>query len=113
MGILDWETGCSPIAYGGLGVKKLVVFNKALLGKWLWRFGLEESHLWRRVIATKYGVDSGGWSAKRTQGAHGCGLWRSISTGWTDFVRFVDFEAGVGILSGFGLIGGVVICMCV
>jgi hypothetical protein len=93
---VNWDIAYSPIVYGGLGVRKIAVFNKALLGKWLWRFGIEESHLWRRVIATKYGINSGGWSTKSTRGSHGCGLWRSISTGWLDFVQYVDFEVGVG-----------------
>ena len=94
--LVNWDTVCSPINYGGLGVRKIVTFNKALLGKWLWRFGMEESHLWRRVIATKYGVNEGGWSTKKIRGAHGCGLWRSISSNWADFVSFLDYEVGVG-----------------
>ena len=48
-----------PIANGGLGVRKLTTFNKALLGKWLWRFGFRENRLWRRVIALKFRK---GWS---------------------------------------------------
>ena len=48
---------CAPIANGGLGIRKLTTFNKALLGKWLWRFGKEEDWLWRRVVASKYGED--------------------------------------------------------
>uniref|UniRef100_A0A2N9I472 Reverse transcriptase domain-containing protein n=1 Tax=Fagus sylvatica TaxID=28930 RepID=A0A2N9I472_FAGSY len=94
--LVNWDTVCSPITYGGLGVRKIVPFNKALLGKWLWRFGVEETRLWRRAIATKYGVNEGGWSTRKIRGAHGCGLWRSISSIWADFVSFVDYEVGVG-----------------
>ena len=46
-----------PIANGGLGIRKLTTFNKALLGKWLWRFGIEENRLWRRVVAGKFGEE--------------------------------------------------------
>ncbi len=94
--LLSWESVCSPIIYGGLGIRKLIVFNKALLGKWLWRFGVEESHFWRRVIATKYGIQTGGWTSKSIRGTHGCGLWKSIQSGWADFVQYVDFEVGIG-----------------
>jgi hypothetical protein len=31
--LLNWDTICSLFTHGGLGVRKLVVFNKALLGK--------------------------------------------------------------------------------
>ena len=58
--LVNWDTVCSPITYGGLGVRKIVTFNKALLGKWLSSFRMEETHLWRRAIATKYGVNEGG-----------------------------------------------------
>jgi hypothetical protein len=80
--LVSWDQVCSPIPYGGLGVKNLCLFNKALLGKWLWRFGAEDSHLWRRVIAAKYGEEWGGWQSKPYRGSHGCGLWKSISVGW-------------------------------
>ena len=58
--LVGWDKVCAPIVNNGLGIRKLTTFNKALLGKWLWRFGKEEDRLWRRVVASKYGVEWGG-----------------------------------------------------
>ena len=46
---------CLPVEMGGLGIRSVVSFNQALLGKWLWRYGYEVTHLWWQVISTKYG----------------------------------------------------------
>jgi hypothetical protein len=59
--LVGWDTVCSPIIDGGLGIRKLVAFNQALLSKWLWRFGMEASHLWRRVLVARFGLGAGGW----------------------------------------------------
>ena len=57
--LVGWDKVCAPLENGGLGVRKLTTFNRALLGKWLWRFGIEETRLWRRVIALKFGEEWG------------------------------------------------------
>ena len=38
-----------------LAIKNLWLFNQALLGKWIWRFGTEWGLLWRKIIEAKYG----------------------------------------------------------
>jgi hypothetical protein len=72
------------------------MFNQALLGKWLWRFGTETELLWRRIIAMKYGCDQGGWCSKPVLGTYGVSLWKSIWKDWDSFRRFINFEVGDG-----------------
>ena len=59
--LVKWATVCTPLHSGGLAIRSLRTFNKALFGKWLWRFGNERQALWRRVIGAKYGCEGGGW----------------------------------------------------
>uniref|UniRef100_A0A2N9GD56 Reverse transcriptase domain-containing protein n=1 Tax=Fagus sylvatica TaxID=28930 RepID=A0A2N9GD56_FAGSY len=91
------EYGVSPpCSWCGLGVRKVALMNRALLGKWMWWFGMEETHLWRRVIAEKYGVEGRGWFSKTPKGPHGCGLWKGIMSGWDFFSQKVRMIAGRG-----------------
>ena len=46
---------------GGLGIGDLIIFNEALLGKWLWRFMNEKEKLWRAVIKANYGAQGLDW----------------------------------------------------
>jgi hypothetical protein len=36
--LVSWSKVCSPISEAGLGVQNFKMFNRALLGKWLWRY---------------------------------------------------------------------------
>ena len=53
--LVGWDKVCAPLKNGGLGVRKLTTFNKALLGKWLWQFMIEETRFWRWVVAQVWG----------------------------------------------------------
>ena len=94
--LVAWEKTCLPLELGGLGIRKLVSFNQALLGKWLWRYSHEANHLWWRVIAMKHGEGKGRWSTKVCTRAHRCGLWRNISEWWVSFSKHLSFVVGDG-----------------
>ena len=72
--LIAWDKVIWPMEVEGLGIQKIGLFNQALLGKWLWWFEKETTHLWRQVIATKYREGSGGWCTRVVRGTHGCGL---------------------------------------
>ena len=61
-----------------LGLRKIVILNRALLGKWIWRFACEKDNLWKQVITTKHGQDDHGWRSKKASGAVGVGVWKEI-----------------------------------
>ncbi|RVW81743.1 Transposon TX1 uncharacterized 149 kDa protein [Vitis vinifera] len=63
---------------GGLGLRKIATLNRALLGKWIWRFACEKDNLWKQVITTKYGQEDHGWRSKKASGAAGVGVWKEI-----------------------------------
>lgn len=62
----------------GLGTRRFMVFNQALLGKWLWCFGLETDFRWCRGIPTKYGLSQDGWCTAPVGGTYGVNLWKHI-----------------------------------
>ena len=77
--MVNWNTICSSKERGGLSIRDLSLVNKALLGKWIWRFAEEESSYWKDVINLKYMLEDGGWFTKTTRGNSGLGPWKNIS----------------------------------
>ena len=106
--LVGWDKVCTPKEKGGLGVRRLIPFNKDLLGKWFWRFGLEDNKLWRRVLVAKYGADLGGWRISHIRSPYGCGVWKGIMLGWDDYFQHSEFVVGLGRVGFiFGKISGV------
>ncbi|RVW70862.1 putative ribonuclease H protein [Vitis vinifera] len=81
---------------GGLGVKSLRTFNRALLSKWSWRFANERKALWNQVIRRKYGEERGGWSSCEAREAYGVGLWKAIRKLGHLVTPSFDFVVGEG-----------------
>jgi hypothetical protein len=94
--LVDWDTVCSPISEGGLGIRNVRKFNQALLGKWLWRYAHEEDAWWRSVLVAKYRFARGGWRSCDITEPHGVGLWKFICMGWRFVQRHFRFDPGAG-----------------
>ncbi|RVW65713.1 LINE-1 retrotransposable element ORF2 protein [Vitis vinifera] len=99
--LIKWEVVCTQKESGGLGIRKFGILNKALLGKWIWRFAFEEEFLWRKVIGVKYGQVGFGWRTKEARGTFGVGVWRDIlkesSWCWDN----IEFKVGKGTKVSF------------
>ncbi|RVW34900.1 putative ribonuclease H protein [Vitis vinifera] len=94
--LVRWEAVCKPRVIGGLGIGKIPLRNRALLGKWLWRFPRESTSLWHQVILSIYGTHSNGWDANTiVRWSHRC-PWKAIAQGFQDFSKYTRFIVGDG-----------------
>ena len=57
---VDWNSVCNLKENGGLGIVDLKLRNRALLNKWIWRYGEESDAMWKSIIVSKYGGESDG-----------------------------------------------------
>jgi hypothetical protein len=96
--LLSLVEGLYPNFRRGLGFRNLLKFNCALLGKWLWRFGIERDAWWNPSLAV-CGV--GGWCSRELVGAFGVSLWKNIRKRWETFSSFTRFEMGDGVRTKF------------
>ena len=81
---------------GGLGIRKLSNLIKAILGKWNWRFSMEEKAVWRSIISLRYGMEEGGWFSNSPRGSFGVGLWKDIDKEVIQIRHNCSFEVGNG-----------------
>ncbi|XP_049354731.1 uncharacterized protein LOC125819316 [Solanum verrucosum] len=98
--LVKWEEVIMSKVQGGLGIKNLSIQNTSLLQKWLWTFCCEDTSLWRRFIAEKYGLHSN-WITEEVNGTFGCSVWKTIRRMWTDFNAQVTFKVGNGLKISF------------
>jgi hypothetical protein len=94
--LVNWQQVCTPLHSGGLGIRSMATFNKALLGKWLWRYSREPASLWRQVIDSKYGGQGNFWCSNTIRSPHGVSLWKHIRAGWDVFSQHISYKVGDG-----------------
>jgi hypothetical protein len=94
--LVSWSNVCSPIFEGGLGIRNLRIFNRALLGKWLWRNVHEREAWWKLIVDAKYGGVWDEWCSLDPPRSHGVGLWKNIRKGLSLFCSRTRFILGHG-----------------
>lgn len=97
--LVDWNLICCLIQDGGLGIRCLRSRNKVLLGKWLWRFGVDRESLWRKVIVVKHDLLLE-WLLKDPRDGYGTGWWKFILL-CKEFLKFIRFKLGLGVAIRF------------
>ena len=83
---VSWEKVCKSQEEGGLGVKNIRKFNRALLAKWKWRLMSEENGKWKQILLSKYGSGVG-----TNQGSGSQNSWW-----WSDLGKVCDEGEGEG-----------------
>ena len=94
--LVSWGVACRSKEKGGLGIKSLTMMNKVLLGKWGWRFVVEENSAWKKIINLKYHTERGGWFKRDPRGSYGVGLWKDISREARQLKQNCVFALGKG-----------------
>ncbi|RVW82343.1 putative ribonuclease H protein [Vitis vinifera] len=110
--LVNWEVVCTEKEKGGLGLRKLIPLNKALLGKWIWRFACEKENLWKQVLVAKYGQEGFGWMTKKANGTFGVGVWKEIMKEKDWCWENMAFIWGMVPESDFGMIFGADVQCC-
>ena len=94
--LVNWNLVCTDKKEEGLGIRRLVDFNKALLGKWSWRFAVEREPFWKQVIINKFWLKEGGWCLRVARGGYGVGVWKAIRKEWEGICCRSRFIVGNG-----------------
>ncbi|CAN1807687.1 Putative ribonuclease H protein At1g65750 [Linum perenne] len=75
---VSWDKVKTAKKLGGLGVHDLKSLNLALLCKWVWRYGVERTTWWRRLVDEKCGTGLSEWQPRWEFRSAGCSVWKWI-----------------------------------
>ena len=78
------------------GYSNLILRNKSLLVKWLWRFTRETELLWHKVIRSKYGMEEGGWWPSEVSNTTYRSPWKEIQSLLPVFLCYAKLKLGNG-----------------
>jgi hypothetical protein len=79
--LVNCNNVCTLLNLGGLGIRCLLTFNQAMLGKWLYGSILWREAFWQQVMDKKYGSLASGRCSKVVIKPNGVSLWKHIRKG--------------------------------
>ncbi|XP_039034126.1 uncharacterized protein LOC120170219 [Hibiscus syriacus] len=69
---------CKPFEEGGLGILDIRLMNRALLGKWVWKFANEKNSRWKKMICCKNNVSNLSLALSHAASPIDSWVWRGI-----------------------------------
>ena len=94
--LVRWEEVIKPKHKGGLEIGNLIIRNRSLLLKWLWRFTREGEMLWHKVIRSKHGRTEGGWWSYGAGSTMYRSPWKAIQGLLSVFLNHAKLKLGNG-----------------
>ena len=85
-----------PKHKGGLEIGNLILGNKSLLVKWLWRYPREGDMLWHKVIRSKYEMEKDGWLPSEVGNRKFRNPWKAIQGLLHLFLEHAKLKLGNG-----------------
>ncbi|KAK9154956.1 hypothetical protein Sjap_002436 [Stephania japonica] len=99
--LVEWSQVSLPKKLGGLGFGNLMIRNRALSCKWMWRFFREENSMWVRLIKSIYGMNLNGWDSGGGSIVTYSAPWRFVMDCHDDFCKGIFYELGNGTRIAF------------
>lgn len=86
----------TSLTAGGLGLRLLTTLNKALHGKWIWRFRNESKSLWKKIIVRKWFGNNPHDLTLLEKSKYGLSLWKSIMHNYKAVLKCSTWIVGKG-----------------
>ncbi|KAE8687175.1 hypothetical protein F3Y22_tig00111022pilonHSYRG00184 [Hibiscus syriacus] len=100
---IKWDLVCKPKKLGGLGIPNLLLLNRALMGKWVWKFAGEKNSWWKSVVCCVYNMDPNSLMIRNTWTARSSWIWRGIVKNFFSSDAFRDcFRRNLCVRAGNG-----------
>lgn len=109
---IKWSIVCEAPEFGSIGIGRVKVRKLALLGNWLWRFRLDESLLWMKVMKSINSLVCNGCDAISDPKASWWSSWRNTPSCCPPFDNFVLYLLETGKEPDSGYTRGSMTFLC-